>query len=362
MRHPYLLEEMPAQGDALAADLRTLIGPTAEQVEMVLDDARWGTASRVYLTGDGDSFHASLASELAFESLADVPCEPLSALRLLRYGAAWDRPPALPPGTVVIAASASGRTERVLQTLERVREHGALTLAVTSTPDSAITRAADHALVLPLSHAKPSPGIRTYQASLLGMALTAIGLGHRRGRHSAAEAERLRGELLAAADSIAATAAAAKERCEQLAARIAHAPVMIMLGSGPGYGTAQFAAAKVVEAAGVFAAGQDLEEWEHVEALARPRDMPTFVIAPPGRSHDRAHVVLDKARSFGRTVIAVADAADDELAKAADEVLPVHGEVREEFSPLLYHVFAGYLACFVARRLGRLPFETNRHA
>ncbi|WP_433498532.1 SIS domain-containing protein [Sphaerimonospora sp. CA-214678] len=184
MHHPYTLEEMLAQGDALAADLSTLISPAAEHVEMLLDDPRWATVSRIYLTGDGDSFHASLASELAFESLANVPCEPLSALRLLRYGAVWDEPHVLPAGTFVIATSASGRTERVLQALERVREHGALNLAITATPDSAITRAADHSLVLPLAGAKPSPGIRTYQASLLGLTLIAIGLGHRRGRYS----------------------------------------------------------------------------------------------------------------------------------------------------------------------------------
>jgi hypothetical protein len=33
-------------------------------------------------------------------------------------------------------------------------------------------------------------------------------------------------------------------------------------------------------------------------------------------------------------------------------VLPVAGDAREEFSPLLYHVFADYLAL----QLGRFPF------
>jgi len=37
----------------------------------------------VYLTGDGNSYHAACAAEMAFESLADVPYEPLSALRIL---------------------------------------------------------------------------------------------------------------------------------------------------------------------------------------------------------------------------------------------------------------------------------------
>ncbi len=41
-------------------------------------------------------------------------------------------------------------------------------------------------------------------------------------------------------------------------------------------------------------------------------------------------------------------------------VLPVHGEVREEFSPLLYHLFASYVAAHIAARLGRCPFQGDR--
>ena len=38
------------------------------------------------------------------------------------------------------------------------------------------------------------------------------------------------------------------------------------------------------------------------------------------------------------------------------------GEVREEFSPLLYHLFADYVASYVAERLGRSLFQSDRPA
>jgi hypothetical protein len=38
----------------------------------------------------------------------------------------------------------------------------------------------------------------------------------------------------------------------------------------------------------------------------------------------------------------------------------VYGEVREEFSPLLYHLFASYVAAYVAERLGRCLFQGDR--
>ncbi|GAA3190192.1 hypothetical protein GCM10010486_68770 [Nonomuraea roseoviolacea subsp. carminata] len=67
----------------------------------------------------------------------------------------------------------------------------------------------------------------------------------------------LKREVLATADAAEATAPTVDRGCEQLADRIADAPVM-MTGGGPSYGTTMFAAAKRIETAGVFAVGQDL--------------------------------------------------------------------------------------------------------
>jgi glucosamine--fructose-6-phosphate aminotransferase (isomerizing) len=135
---------------------------------------------------------------------------------------------------------------------------------------------------------------------------------------------------------------------------------MMMLGSGPSYGTALFAAAKIVEGAGVLAAGQDIEEWWHVERFAHPLDMPLFIIAPLGRSHRRAVEQAEAAGGLGRRIVAVACHDDISMHRHARMVLPVHGDVREEFSPLLYHLHASHVAAHIAGRLGRLPFLGNR--
>lgn len=356
---PLKSEVMIRQVEGLAGDLRVLTHPFAQQVRSVLTPAEWMAIKKVYLTGDGDSYHASCAAEMAFATLADVLCTPMSAQRFLDYGAAWMRQ-AAPQQNLVIATSASGGTKRVVQAIERAKEHGALTLALTGTPNSAVTQAADRALVVELPQKERSPGIRTYQASLLGMLLLAIQLGETRNIYSPHEANGLRQELAAFAEVVDVTAAAIKERCREVANMIADTPTLVMLGSGPSYGTALFSAAKVVEAAGVFAIGQDLEEWWHVERFAYPIDMPVFVIAPPGRSHWRAGDLAATARALGRRVIAITHKDDTEVTRHAHVVLPVHGEVREEFSPLLYHPFASYVASYLAVRLGRALFQSDR--
>lgn len=356
---PIRPEVMIGQVEGLARDLRDQAVPVSEGVRDLLTPREWARTGTVYLTGDGDSYHASCAAEMAFESIAGVACEPLSALRFLEYGAPWLRP-AGSRRPLVIAVSASGGTQRVAQAVESSRQHGALTVAVTGAADGAVTQAADRAVVIELPHLGRSPGIRTYQASLLGLLLSAIRLGEARGQYPELQARGLREEIAALADAVDATAGAIKDRCRDVASVVASSPVLVMTGSGPSYGTALFGAAKMIEAAGVFAAGQDLEEWCHVESFAYPDDMPVFVIAPPGRSHWRAAGLAATARRLGRRVISVTHEDDTAVASHASVVLPVRGCTREEFSPLLYHVFAGYVASYLTERLRRLPFQADR--
>jgi glucosamine--fructose-6-phosphate aminotransferase (isomerizing) len=359
MMEPLKPEVMVEQVEGLAGDLRALTRPVAQQIRTVLTPVEWRAVEKVYLTGDGDSYHASCAAEMAFEALAEVACAPLSAQRFVDYGAAWMRPVA-PQQTLVVATSASGGTKRVVQAIERAKAHGTLTIALTGTPNSAVTQVADRAIVVDLPQKQRSPGIRTYQASLLGMLLVAIQLGEMRNTYLQEEADVLRQELAALADVVDATTDAIKGRCREVADLIADTPTMVMVGSGPSYGTALFSAAKMVEAAGIFALGQDLEEWWHVERFAYPIEMPVFVIAPPGRSHWRAGDLAATARGLGRRVIAVTHKDDTAVTRHAHAVFPVQGEVREEFSPLLYHLFASYVASYVAARLGRSLFQSDR--
>ncbi|MFJ8006663.1 SIS domain-containing protein [Streptomyces fagopyri] len=351
-------EVMLRQVGSLADDLRELVGPVSRRRAALFASADWASVGSVHLVGDGDSYYAGQATELAFRSLAGTSCVATAALGFLEYEAPWLRQ-AGPGRPLVVGISSSGSTPRVVQAVTRARQHGALTLALTGVPGSPLTQAADHTLPLGLSRPERSPGIRTYQASLLGLLLLAVRLGEARGRHSADETRDLDRELTSLHEGLAATVDLLDDRCRDVAAVVGDAPVVVMAGSGPGFGTASFCAAKLIEGAGVFARGQDLEEWHHVERFATPHDMPVFVIAPPGRSHWRAVEIAAKARELGRRVIAVTHRDDVEVVRHASAVLPVAVRSREEFSPLLYHPFSALLACRTAQLLGRTPFHAG---
>ncbi|GGZ70908.1 SIS domain-containing protein [Streptomyces echinoruber] len=344
------------QTERLAADLPGLVETVYARAADALAAAGGGPWSRVCLVGDGDSYHAGCAAETAFETLAGLPCEPQPAQRFLGYH--LDVVPEGPRDTLVVAVSSSGRTERVLQAVERARARGITTVAVTGRPASPLARAADAHIDVSLTDLERSPGIRTYQASLLGLLLLAVRLGTE--RHGEDRSRGLRAELTALAEPLAATAQALKEPCVELGRALSDAPVIAVAGTGPGEGTAQYAAAKLVEGAGVMACGRDLEEWWHVERFAAPLDMPLVVLAPPGRAQERAADLAIRAAALGRRVAVVAPAGDALRFGPDVTVLPVRGETREPFSPLLYHVFAGHLAFGLAQNLGRRPFQGHR--
>lgn len=352
-------EVMVRQVEALATDLHTLTHPFSQQIRTLLTPPEWMKIQKVYLIGSGDSYHAACAVEMAFKTFATITCKAISSQCFLDYEVAWMRQP-LPHQTLVVAASASGETVRVIQAIKRAKEYGALTIAITGRPHSTLTQTADRTIIVALPQNERSPGIRTYQASLISMLLVAIQLGEMRNICSQGEANSLREEIVVLANTVDATNRAIKGRCCELAEMIATTPSMVMVGSGPSYGTARYCTAKIIEAAGMLAIGQDLEEWWHVERFAYPVDMPVFVIAPPGRSHWRAGDLATAAHRLGRRVIAVTHKDDIEVTRYATTVLPVQGDVREEFSPLLYHLFASYVASYLTERLGRLLFQSDR--
>ncbi len=347
-------------------DLPALTGertPLFDQaLAQVLGESELASAQRVFLTGDGDSYHAAEAAVLAFKELGNISCEALSAQRFLDYAVEY-LAPHRPESILVVAVSASGRTERGLQALEKSAQMGFGTLALTGTAGSPFTEAAAASFVVEIPDFGRSPGIRTYNASLMGLLLLAIRLAQSRKRLSAADAENLVSEMQSLAEGMEQTLRACRDPARQAAEAYQDANKMVFAGSGPSYGTALFSAAKVVEAAGVFALGQDLEEWSHVERFAHPHDlpdMPTLIIAPPGRSHWRAVTLAELAQQLGRRVAVVCQQGDEGMSHAAQFVFPISEIVREIFSPLVYHIPATYFAAYLTETLGRMCFRTDQ--
>jgi glutamine---fructose-6-phosphate transaminase (isomerizing) len=145
-----------------------------------------------------------------------------------------------------------------------------------------------------------TPGIRTYFANQLALMLMAVRIGEVRGVLDDREAQTMRAELRDSAPAAERTLLASMPVARTLADDWDNASSFVFVGGGPNYGTALFAAAKLLEASGDIGIGQDTEEWAHLEYFARTPDTPTIVISAGGRDMSRAIEVIEAAKAIGR--------------------------------------------------------------
>jgi glucosamine--fructose-6-phosphate aminotransferase (isomerizing) len=310
-----------------------------DQIRRTLDHKFCLSLKRVFLTGCGDSHHASLNAELAFESLAGVPTEPLTALQFARYAAPYL--PASGPGTnAVVGVSVSGEVSRTVEALLLARQNGATTVSLTATPGSRVAMAGDYVIFtttppFPDLEGVYTPGVRSFTANQLALYLIAIRIGEVRGALTTADANQHRQELLALAKAGQKALPGWNQTAHDLAESWKDAQEFVFVGGGPNFGSALFSAAKVLEASGDPALGQDTEEWAHLQYFARAAATPTILISAGERDRSRLLEVATAARVIGRRLAVVFPPRLAEQVDFAQFVFPLPAETSETYSPLL---------------------------
>jgi glucosamine--fructose-6-phosphate aminotransferase (isomerizing) len=376
--------------------LYDLIEKLEPQVEQVITPDLARRIQKIYLTGCGDSFFAALAVRLFFDKYAAVPTEPIESMEFARYAVE-----AMPRDLLVVGISNSGRVSRTVEAVIQARRRGATTIAATGYMDRALAQEADGMLIGSLPNiravlgaldatierrglsgegfleriAEPGAaqrmaealgigsgvnllmvGLGAYLSSILILYLIGLRLAELRGRLNAQQAADLKREMVGFTNVLVRTANADLQPSVELASALKNHTAFLFLGSGPSYASALLSAAKLFEQPHLNGVGQYLEEWAHLQSFfTRPDGPPIFVIVPPGNSRDRAMEVIRGAKNMGGRIIAVCDSEDSEVIELADWVMPIHGRLKEEFSPLVY-VVPGQLFAFAMLQVrGQTP-------
>jgi glucosamine--fructose-6-phosphate aminotransferase (isomerizing) len=348
---------MIAQVESLPELIRTQFDELDVRVRRLLNHEEYLSVKRIALTGCGDSHMAAVASELAFEQLSGVPTDALTAMQAGRYAAPYfDR--SFTRNPLVVGISVSGTVARTREALIMARNAGALTVALTGNPESPLAKVAEKVLGCVVPDFAPAPGVRSYRVSLMALNLLAIRIAEIKGRLTQDEANGLRKQLKGSADAIEATIEAIREPVRKLAEASAHEHNFVFVADGPNYATALFSAAKLMEAAGRHAVGQDTEEWAHLQYFVNDApSTPTFLISPGGRGHGRAAELMEPLKRIGRTVVAVVPEGDSLIGGQADWTLPVVGNVPEIFSPMVYAVAGELFSAHLSEVIGEPPFR-----
>ncbi len=234
------LSDILAQPRALEATLAGLEISTG-----TIDEGRF---ERIVLTGMGGSYWAlyPLHLELLRRGRASILVETSELIHHLR--------PVLAPGTLLIAASQSGRSVEIVRLLE-VSKPGCFTLAITNTPDSPLALAAD-AVVLTQAGKEFTVSCKTYVATLLAAAWVADVL-------TGGDAERSKEKLSPAAPAVAGYLENWRCHVRQAQAELDGARHLFLLGRGASLAAAGTGGLITKESAHFHAEGMSAAAFRH---------------------------------------------------------------------------------------------------
>ena len=330
--------------------IREQIWELEEKTRKVLTTPEIFSIRQIVLTGCGDSHISGIAAQFAFSQLTSIPTRALNAMQASRYHSALVNLN-YPNNPLVFAISNSGEVARVIEAVVNYRQQDALTVAITANSNSRLAQQSERVIQTDIPPLVSSPGVRSFYISLLTLYLIAIRLGEVRGKYTMEEAMNLRRELESCGDTIEKSIEKADEAMKQLAHDWSQYRAFELLGSGPDRATAAYGAAKLLEATGVHAIHQDVEEWVHLQYFIRDaRNTATLVIAP-GKSPALSRVV--EIEPFIKTLerpyhILTSDAC----AKHFDRSLSFQITINPLFAPLVYCASLALFTAHLTEKLG----------
>ena len=344
------VQEVEARGATMLAEiheqpraLRRLLGHAGRYAE-VAAEARRRDVHLVRMVGHGSSDNAASYGVYAFGLLPAWTAVRDSISLSVYYGAAVDL-----RSSCVVALSQSGETPDVLEYVQRARERGAFTIAVTNEPESALADAAEATLPLAAGPERAIAATKTYTTQVASLALLA---GHTAGRGSEVEAgiqeaARLLEELLPALE----------RRASEIAVSLAFVGRMFVIGRGPEYATAREISLKLHETCRVPAQPLTATDLVHGPVAAIDGLFPVWTIASADESLPAVRDAAARAREAGAMLIASGTAAA-EIA-GAGHYLPVPEPPLPLLTPLLSVAPGQLLAWALAHAKGLDPDRPN---
>ena len=314
----YMLKEIHDQKHSITNTMRgrlnlddgtTHLGGIADCMPNLL------SASRIYITACGTSWHAGLIGKHLIESYAQVPVHVEYASEFRYRNAIID------PNTVLIAISQSGETADTLAAVIKAKELGALTLGICNVVGSSIARETDAGIY---THAGPEIGVastKAFTAQVTILTMLALKIGRKmgvakdRGQNLISALNRVDDDVQTILDNSDCIRAVAKE--------IMHTDNFLYLGRGINFPVALEGALKLKEISYIHAEGYPAAEMKHGPIALIDDNMPVVFIAPQDETFSKILANIQEVKARKGIVITITDKPNRELKSLSDYVLEV---------------------------------------
>jgi len=273
------------------------------------------TATRIYITACGTSWHAGLIGKHLIESYAKVPVHVEYASEF-RY-----RDVIVDSDTVLIAISQSGETADTLAAVRKAKKIGALTLGICNVVGSTIARETDTGIY---THAGPEIGVASTKAFTSQVAVLImlslmlgrrLGIGRDRGQKLIAALHRMNADVKKVLSQTNIIRSIAKEiMCVQN---------VLYLGRGINFPVALEGALKLKEISYIHAEGYPAAEMKHGPIALIDENMPVVFLAPQDKIFSKILANIQEVKARKGIIISITDKPNKELLKLSDFVIEV---------------------------------------
>ena len=352
-------------------DFTELFAATTEYVgkqleEKITAEVLQGITS-FYLTGCGDSLFEAYAVLNTFEKYTGVRTEVLESLEFTKYRAGF-----IEDGAAVFCISNSGGASRTVESVKVANDIGAFSIAVSGSDKSPLAENARMLIHRPVPQFPDVMGncgrvvrnMAEYVISIHVLNMIALHIAKVKGKISENEYKGLMDQMMTVPARIYRTAEEVNEPLSALVQQYRDEKAMFFLGAGPNYATALFGCAKLHEDVPVNGISEWLEEWAHLQyflSLNESHKTPVVVIAPPGKSRQRADEIIESCREMDVPVIELHSVKENKTVREGVSSLVICDEGMEEgFTPAVYCVPLQLLGIYWALETGRTSVPLAR--
>jgi glucosamine--fructose-6-phosphate aminotransferase (isomerizing) len=275
-----------------------------------------------YIAARGTSDNVAHYAKYVFEIEHGIPI----ALAAPSVFTIYEAIPHLDKHAIVFGISQSGAGPDVIAVLERARQTGALTVAITNFEDSALADAAEFSLITPAGEEKSVAATKTYTSALAMVALLSTALSQDAGRL----------DQLRKAVGLMQQAVGLDDSIRQVVDRYKSMTDCVVIGRGFNHCTAFEVALKLTETCYIGAKAFSAADFLHGPVALVHEGFPVFFIAPDGKAYPGMRELQSVIKD--RHPATIAFAHDAEFLAGAETAIRVPGPIPEWLSPLVYAI------------------------
>ena len=273
------------------------------------------SASRIYITACGTSWHAGLIGKHLIEEYARIPVHVEYASEF-RY-----RNVIIDSNTIIIAISQSGETADTLAAIRKAKELGAAALGICNVVGSTISRETDAGI---FTHTGPEIGVastKAFTAQLTILIMLAIKLGRKKG------VSKERGKNLIDAlrhiDQDVTSILKISDEVKKVAKKTWKSDNFLYLGRGINFPVALEGALKLKEISYIHAEGYPAAEMKHGPIALIDENMPVVFIAPQDESFSKILSNIEEVKARKGCIITITDKANTSLESLSNFILTI---------------------------------------